>query len=72
MSASLEHRDADPNNPAAQEAFMDMARRHFDDDELSVALVGAGAGLMASAYGTEPAIAAMKRAMRELRQMRPE
>jgi hypothetical protein len=75
MSASPEVKGADPNNPTAHEAvraFMDMARRHFGDEALSIALVSTGAGLMASAYGTEPAVTAMKRAIRELRRMETE
>jgi hypothetical protein len=68
-------KDADPNNPTAHEAvraFMDKARQHLDDEELAIALVSVGAGLLASAYGTRPAIAAMRRAIQELRQMGPE
>ncbi len=51
---------------------MDKARQHLDDEELAIALVSVGAGLLASAYGTRPAIAAMRRAIQELRQMGPE
>ncbi len=69
MSALPESGDPDPNNVKAHQAlrtFMDVARRHLDDEALSIALVSAGAGLMASVYDTEPAIAALRRAIREV------
>jgi hypothetical protein len=75
MSAFPGNGDADPNNATAHQsvrALMDMARQHFDDEELGIALVSAGARLMASVYGTEPAIVPLRRATRELHRMKPE
>lgn len=60
----------DMDDAWAQEAvrsFLDMARKHASDDELAVALISTGAALMASTRGVEPAIEALRDAMRELR-----
>jgi hypothetical protein len=75
MSIPPENADEHFSNPTAQQAvstFMNMARQHFDEDELAVALVSTGAALLASLHGSEPAVAALRRAIRELRRGKPE
>ncbi len=70
MSVPPETMDANMDNPTAQQAvkaFLDVARQHLDDRELAIALVSTGAALMAATQGSEPAIAALRRAIKTLR-----
>lgn len=62
--------EPEPGEAAALEAvrtFLDMARRHVDDDSLAIALVSTGAALIASTRGAEEAIDALRSAIKEVR-----
>lgn len=75
MSVPPESTGDDLDNPTAQQAvraFMDVARQHLDERELAIALVSTGAALMAATHGSEPAVAALKRAIKSLRKGAPD
>ena len=62
--------DLEPDIAAALEAvrtFLSIARGHIDDDSLAIALVSAGATLMKSSRGVEPAVDALRQAIEQLR-----
>ncbi len=54
----------------AVNAFIEMARKHVDDDSLAIALVSTGAALMARSRGEPEAIDALRQAIAELRRAR--
>ncbi len=75
MSTPPEGAEPDRDDVTAHQAvraFMDVARQHLDDRELAIALVSTGAALMAATHGSEQAVAALKRAIKSLRQGKPE
>jgi tRNA-binding EMAP/Myf-like protein len=65
--------EKEPEYAAALEvvnAFIEMARKHVDDDSLAIALVSTGAALMARSRGEPEAIDALRQAIAELRRAR--
>jgi len=70
MSGPPENPNIDPNDSPAQQAvraFVDSARQSLGDQELSIALISTGAAMLARIQGPEPAIAALRRAIKTLR-----
>ena len=65
--------EEEPDYAAALEAvnaFIEIARKHVDDDSLAIALVSTGAALMARSRGEPEAIDALRQAIAELRRAR--